>query len=513
MARPGEQPSAVAWEAHILHVANKYAGRQFSHWYFENYPAEANRIYEEWLTASGLEIRRGKTVADLASERRLFGDQRANWASLVKIKSQPLTFLKQVIFHDGCLIFFSDDQLCAMAKRLIMARSGLQDIEGFFEMLKHLDRRSKFLWADPLYATDAQTWLDPLIRLWHRRGQWRRPVEDWRPKSHNRERQFASLLRHLMADYDVPSFMDAVWLRNDSGSARYRDAWVHVGRGKNIRTAKALPMKLSKKAAHQLGSAPEELSFEHALKWSHMQTFNLRPRACAAMLGSRWGSDFEEATFWDSVLRFLASNPMISPDMIGPLVDYIYAQKFEGPVLLIDGDEILRDDPPHAGFSMRGRDGQALLDQIEDWHRELARTETRRGKGRKAMDGIYCKSGWTPLQAVEKLSEDEKVVWHVTEILAESVLHEEGRKMRHCIYSYHPRVVAGHCSVWSLQTVREGGPQDSSLKRHLTIEVSSNGRINEARGFANKLPEGRAKTMLKKWAIQNRLSFAPYVFL
>jgi hypothetical protein len=272
-------------------------------------------------------------------------------------------------------------------------------------------------------------------------------------------------------------------------------------------------MSLSKKAAHQILSSPEELTFEHALKWAHMQTFNLRPRACAALLGSRWGADFEESTFWDSVIRFLAANPMISPDMIGPMVDYIYAQKFEGPVLLIDGDEILRDDPPHAGFSMRGRDGQALLDQIESWHRELGRTEARRGKGRRAMDATYCKSGWKPSQSIEKLNDEENAIWRFVEILSESDLHEEGRKMRHCIYSYHPRVQSGYCSVWSLQASREGGPHHGSFKRHLTVEVSSNGRINEARGFANQLPAGRAKMLLKAWAEQNRLSFAPYVFL
>jgi len=513
MARHGKRASPEEWRSHILSVADRYGGRSFSSWYFDNYPAEANRIYEEWLTVSDLEIRRDKSVDDLAYEMQVLTKQRADWEALIKIKSRPLEFLKKVVENEGTPVFFLNDQLCIMAKRLLRARGNLQDIDGFFGMLKHLDRRSKFLWADPLYATDAQTWLDPLIRLWHRRGQWRKPVEDWRPRSHNRERQFASLLRHLMADYEVPAFMDAVWLRNDSGSARFRDAWIHVGRGKNIRTAKALPMPMSKKAAHCLLSAPEELTFEHALKWAHMQTFTLRPRACAAMLGSRWGSDFEEGSFWDSVIRFLVTNPMIAPDKIGPLVDYIYAQKFEGPVLLIDGDEILRDDPPHPGFSMRGRDGQALLDQIEQWHRELGRTDARRGKGRKVMDGIYCKSGWMSSRETEKLSADEKAIWEFVEILAESDLHNEGRKMRHCIYSYHARVASGICSVWSLRTIRQGGPNDGSMKRHLTVEVSSNGRINEARGFANKLPAGRAETLLRRWANKNRLSFAPYVFL
>ena len=51
------------------------------------------------------------------------------------------------------------------------------------------------------------------------------------------------------------------------------------------------------------------------------------------------------------------------------------------------------------------------------------------------------------------------------------------------------------------------------MKRQLTIEVSANGRVNEARGFANKLPDGRNKYLLQRWVDFNRMSFAPYVFL
>ena len=513
MAGRQKYASAEEWQDHILHVANHYGRQNYSRWHAEYYPQEINRVYENWLLATGLQVRRNKTSLDLVDEKRRLAEQRQIWRELVKIKNRPLEFLKSIAKHDRPLVFFLDDQICTMAKRLVTAKSGLQDVEGFFDMLSYLDRRSKFLWADPLYATDAQTWLDPLIRLWHRRGQWIRSLKKWRPKSHNRERQFASLLRHLMADYDVPSFMDTVWLRNDRGAARYRDAWVHVARGKNIRTAKGLPMTLSKKAAHCLLAAPEELKFEHALKWAHMQSFDLRPRASAALLGSRWGGDFQQTAFWDSFLRFMAANPMIAPDRIGPIVDYIYAQKFEGPVLLIDGDDILHDDPPHPGFSMRGRQGQTLLEQVEDWHRELGRTQARRGKGRKAMDAVYCKSGWKASSNTEKLNEEESAIWQFVEILTEGDLHEEGRTMRHCIYSYHARVTTGACSVWSLRTIRKGGLHHGNMKRHLTIEVSSNGRVNEARGKGNKLPQGRSEYLLKKWADQNRMSIAPYVFM
>lgn len=513
MSSSRKQASPEDWRKHLIHIASNFTGRHYSDWRFDQYPQEFNRIYEDWLTASNLEVRRHKTVSDLHTERECIDKQLDDWKNLSTFKSDPFEFLRLAISYTGPYQFFGDDQVSIMSKRLIGAAASLQDIDGFIEMLRYIDKRAKFLWVKPLYATEAQTWLDPLIRIWHRRGGWRRPLEDWRPKSHNRERQFASLLRHLLADYDVPSFMDTVWLRNDTASARMRDVWVHLGQGKNIRKAKRLPMILTKKAAHAFLSAPEELTYEHAFKWAHMQTFALRPRACAALLGSRWGTDFGEQGFWDSLLRFLSSNPMIAPDRIGPIVDYIYAQKFEGPVLLIEGDDVLRDDPPHPGFSMANRQGTTILEQVEAWHAELARTTTRRGKGRRVMDDVYCKSGWKTVQDTEKLNDVEKAIWEFVEVLNEADLHEEGRTMRHCIYSYRDRINTGVCSVWSLRTRRIGGTHHGAMKRQLTIEVSANGRVNEARGFANKLPDGRNKYLLQRWVDFNRMSFAPYVFL
>ena len=513
MSRTHQQASPEDWRTHLIYIASKFSAQTYSDWYFDQYPQNFNRLYEDWLVASNLELRPRKMIADLHSERALIDTQLENWKALAKHKSNPLEFFRHATKYKGPHQFFGDDQVSIMSKRLISAADSLQDVDGFIEMLRYIDKRAKFLWAKPLYATGAQTWLDPLIRIWHRRGSWRRPLEKWRPKSHNRQRQFASLIRHLLADYDVPSFMDTVWLRNDKASARMRDIWVHLGQGKNIRKAKRLPMALTKKAAHILLSAPEELTFEHAFKWAHMQTFGLRPRLCAALLGSRWGLDFSEQGFWDSVLRFLSSNPMIAPDRIGPIIDYIYAQKFEGPILLIDGDKILRDDPPHPGFSMTNRQGTAILEQVEVWHAELARTTTRRGKGRRAMDDVYCKSGWKTVRETEKLNEVESAVWEFVEILNELELHEEGRKMRHCIYSYRDRISAGSCSIWSLRTCRLGGAHDGTIKRQLTVEVSANGRVNEARGFANALPTGRSEFLLRRWVDFNRMSFAPYVFL
>ena len=55
----------------------------------------------------------------------------------------------------------------------------------------------------------------PLVRLNDQRHRWVRPLSSWKVTSHNRRRQFSSLIRHLLARYPVPAFMDSVWFRND----------------------------------------------------------------------------------------------------------------------------------------------------------------------------------------------------------------------------------------------------------------------------------------------------------
>lgn len=47
-----------------------------------------------------------------------------------------------------------------------------------------------------------------LIKVANYALDWIRPIKDWEPKSHNRRRQFSSLVRHLFCKYDVPLFMD-----------------------------------------------------------------------------------------------------------------------------------------------------------------------------------------------------------------------------------------------------------------------------------------------------------------
>ena len=126
--------------------------------------------------------------------------------------------------------------------------------ERTLELLLHVVPLTHFLDASPAvpqYGRAAgNTWIDGLVALAHHWQGWQRPVEDWRPHTHNTRRQFASLARHLLTQYPVPSFMDSVWFLGTGPSALRFQRWFgHIGTGNSIRMAD-VPIPLTKRMAH-----------------------------------------------------------------------------------------------------------------------------------------------------------------------------------------------------------------------------------------------------------------------
>lgn len=78
--------------------------------------------------------------------------------------------------------------------------------KAFYRLLVHCEK----------YARIDGKLLAPLAR-YHR--AWLRPMEDWYPQSQNKRRQFGALVRHLLARYEVPFFMDGAWRGPDGNLA------------------------------------------------------------------------------------------------------------------------------------------------------------------------------------------------------------------------------------------------------------------------------------------------------
>ena len=364
--------------------------------------------------------------------------------------------------------------------------------------------------AEPAFAqygyAAGNTYLDALCALAHRYGSWLRPLEAWKPDSHNARRRFGSLARHLLAEYPVPTFMDAAFFRGRTEFADRQQEWfVHIGIGKNIRTAQ-LPVRLTEKAAHHFLLAPRDFTIEGALRWGQMCALGANELLIRAVADTRLGETFEDDTFWMSVFHFFVNNPMLDNAHIGPIVDYLHQRRFVRRNILLPNNRRVPGQPVEPDFTMKGRTPAVLLRRVEEWHHQLAKEVRKQPKS------------WEPsgIGALHVLDQDG-AVWTMQEICSSGELTAEGKAMSHCVGSYSQSCMRGQISVWSLRVQEHA---DSPSRRVMTIAVNNQRRvITEARGKCNKLPGARqasprlevAPRILRHWASQERITMPGYL--
>ena len=368
--------------------------------------------------------------------------------------------------------------------------------KAFYRLLVHCEK----------YARIDGKLLAPLAR-YHR--DWLRPIEDWYPQSQNKRRQFGELVRYLLAHYEVPFFMDGVWRetffadgawhQEDLTVIRRQQAWfMHVAQGGNIR-AMDTEIALTKRMAHLIFEVPDVESVSMGLRWAQFLGMGGSRNLVSAVVHSRLRDFMEDEPFWATVVLFLANQPMLEPTYVGPIVDYIYNQKF-APQQTRGPDGNLAEGPPlQPHFTMKGRSIDKLLRQVEAWHGEFALDQHVDWEewSSSGLRGYECEEEDGHLGATLR--------WSVRELCDSWALAEESQAMSHCVKSYARRCAKGEYSIWSLQA--EGAQQ--KRPNVLTIAVDNRRRlVIEFRGKYNMRPNDKKRT-----AKQRRQTSKPYLHL
>jgi len=356
------------------------------------------------------------------------------------------------------------------------------------KILRHLAfccrERSSLL--DPF---EASRYADALVVLSAYWRDWLRPLDAWEPPAEKADAQFSSLLRHLLADYDVPNFMDAAWRAGLTAEGVREQNWfMHIGRGQSIRTADDLPVPLTKRMAHHFIQSPPDVSIMAAFRYGQVLGLGGDEGLARSLLGTRIGTVFDANDFWETVIYWLVEHPDIEPVHHGPIIDFLHDQRFvpSVPAGLVRGQRRLV--PPRPNLCMRGRCPESLLRAVAQWHRQLA--------ARREWFTSWKPSSLTPLRLTED-GEGGQTTYAVTELISSSELEEEGAAMGHCVTTYRPLCQSGQCSIWSL-TAEDGSGR---VERLLTLEVQNWLReIVQARGRLNRWPYPEELRILTRWA-------------
>lgn len=374
-------------------------------------------------------------------------------------------------------------------------------------LLRAASRRSKLL--EGCAPGTRVAWASALLNVACFHPHFVRPIESWRVKTKNPERQFAGLVRHLFALYPLPAFCDNAWLASGPFAQRQQSWFVHLGSGKNLRSAEGLPVPLTSREAHHALEAPDDLNMLEALRYGQVMALGGDATLVRALRGTRLAESFENDDFWQSLLRFFVRHALLDRNHFGPIVDYLQDQKFERRETDLGHGRVRL--PPRPRLSLKGRSPETLLREVTRWHFELGLGpgvgEERMRWTPSGLPGFRFEETVRTQDAGSQKGEKAKRVWRVRELLSAEALRDEGRAMRHCVASYGDSCRKGHCSIWSLESLHL-----SNVSKHLTVEVRSREKtIVQARGKANRLPRADERRVLSRWAQQAGLRMANYV--
>lgn len=352
----------------------------------------------------------------------------------------------------------------------------------FRDVLLHLAECSDLL--------DSDEYIYPIMYVVDYSSQWLQQFSDWKPKSKNIGRQFESFVRFLFARFDLPKFMYSAWW---TGAPEDIGWFIHMGLGKNIRTAKSVPVKLSKRMAHLFLQAPDYYSVRTALRWGQVHALGGNKRICDAVCETRLGRDFKNDDFWVTVIQFFINHPELDHVHYGPVVDYIYFIKF---------DTDREGGAAQPKFNIKARTPAALLRSVQEWHLKLsniASIDDEKWHSSNIIGFRYLQKG---------TANTGNKTWTIQELRSNKELAIEGQTQSHCVASYSDECRNGESSIWTMHVNSKG----SKIKL-LTIEVENSTRkIVQIRGRHNRASTADEEKIVKLWASRAKLKISRYAF-
>jgi hypothetical protein len=325
-----------------------------------------------------------------------------------------------------------------------------------------------------------------LICLAEQRRHWVRPLEAWRPHSKSAARQFSQLARHLLAQYEVPLFLDSVLL---AYCPDYQEKWFrHVGQGGSLRTAPGMTAPLTKRMAHWALRAPSGCSAMEAVRWGQVLGLGGKPCLAEVVHRSRLTRELKrtEAEAWrQALIHWLVNHPELSPADALTIIEY--------------ADERRERDRT---FSMQGRTPASVLRLSEEWDQRVAARRRAQEQDEDEDSSRYRYREFKPSGFAPGIWEAGRRMWTVEEIRCNRDLIREGRMMQHCVANYEDLVLHGISAIWSVQV--EAGRR---MQRAITVEVRPQNRtVIQARGKCNRLPNHDERKVLELWARENGLT-------
>ena len=311
-----------------------------------------------------------------------------------------------------------------------------------------------------------------------------RPMDTWRPVGKATNSLARSLIHHTLVKYEVPGFLYTAFL--DEDEKEYVPLFLHLAKGGSMKEAVKkglIKAPFTNKMMHVFLTASSSKTVGEAVRMAQVKTYGGDRRMFLEVfrycpeIGKFGGECSSWEPFLDTVIAWMARNPMLDCQQIRPILDYLRHK--------------WREDN---SYSMKGRTVGSVMAAMAAWHNELSKIRAPQKKE-------FVSSGFVGWREEKENIDGTKTIWYIKEILSFKELQEEGRRLHHCVASYGNAIETKRSSIWSLRREEEDG-----MYRMMTIEVNNLQRnIVQCRGLCNRSPKGGETNFINKWATKNNL--------
>jgi hypothetical protein len=325
-----------------------------------------------------------------------------------------------------------------------------------------------------------------LVNMCGVEGAALQPAYTYVPKSYNLDRQITGLLNHMFVRYPVPAFLFQAFDKKsddpfDGWHEMYRQWFVSLAQGG--RFSQLVKGFMTSKEAFVFLNAPATNRIHENVWWAKMKVAGVQNGVIEKLMErifSHYFFDDPHGRLAETILFYSRFHAGMDKVTFGEITDFL-AWK-------------LRND---GAFSLKGRTLTSVIKLTNEWHVLM----------QKARLGHSVE--WKGMGIPEWEFEARDKIWMVTELLNNKELLNEGRKQKHCVYSYVQACMQGRSAIFSMRAYRKvpaGYLEDGTIiwdrsfeLTRITAEVNSHRMVVQVRGLLNRQPTDEEKTALRHW--------------
>ena len=317
-----------------------------------------------------------------------------------------------------------------------------------------------------------------------------RNVDSFKAKNYNLATQVCELINHVFVAYPTPKFLyrellseaglalvfgESLETQSSSGQRSINERvrlFCTVSQGRSVAKFFESDRRVTKSVAHWFLFGPDENTIDENIFWAQCRALGISTSTCQFL-----------------VKRLSPIVDLYQNDRMADVLNFF--ARYESEMGKYTKDELVDFIVAVAAnheFSFKGRTLGSMVKLCDEWHRTMYAGTVGRYQSWPAQFDFW---------SLERKGVDVQAF----ELSNNRALADEGRRQRHCVFSYTRWCISGQTRIVSFRWMAEG----ACIER-VTVEVDTRlKQVVQAKGRLNRRPSEDEISVIRRWARDNGL--------